>query len=76
MFEALGWAFWPSPPSPLPPPLIPRTRGLWERGDSGARLWHPMAVDGQCEHFFCLPLNSLWERGLACGGRFFSDGLL
>jgi hypothetical protein len=24
MFEALGWMFWPSPPAPLPPPLIPR----------------------------------------------------
>jgi hypothetical protein len=48
MFEALGWAFWPSPPAPLP---------KWERGDSGARVWHPIAVHSYYEHLFCPPLN-------------------
>jgi hypothetical protein len=49
MFEALGWAFWPSPPAPLP---------FWERGDSGAWLGHLIAVNGYCEHLFCPPLNA------------------
>jgi hypothetical protein len=49
MFEALGWAFWPSPPAPLP---------KWERGDSGARVWHPIAVHSYYEHLFCPPLNA------------------
>jgi hypothetical protein len=57
MFEALGCAVWPSPPAPLPPPLIPRMRGLRERGDSGERLWPPIAVDGHCEHLFGLSLK-------------------
>jgi hypothetical protein len=57
-FGALGCAGWPSPPAPLPPPLIPRKRGLWERGDSGGRLRHPIAVHGQCEHLFGPPLNA------------------
>jgi hypothetical protein len=57
MFEALGWAFWPSPPAPLP---------FWERGDSGARVWHPIAVHSYYEHLFCPPLNG---RGGWAGSR-------
>jgi hypothetical protein len=48
MFEALGCACWPSPPAPLP---------KWERDDSGARVWHPIAVHSYYEHLFCPPLN-------------------
>jgi hypothetical protein len=59
MFEALGWAFWPSPPAPLP---------KWERGDSGARVWHPIAVHSYYEHLFGPPLNPP-ARGQARGDR-------
>jgi hypothetical protein len=38
VFEALGCPFWPSPPAPLPPPLIPRMRGL-RAGWSDSILW-------------------------------------
>jgi hypothetical protein len=58
----------------MPSPLShnPRTRGLWERGDSGVRLWHPIAVHGHDEHLFCPPLNPRTRgtrgRGQARGG--------
>jgi hypothetical protein len=55
-----GLALTPAPsPAPLDPPqACPREsvgRGLWERGDSGERLRHPMAVDCQCEQLFAPP---------------------
>jgi hypothetical protein len=50
-------------PGPSPAPLIPRKRGLWERGDSGERVRHLRAVDGHDEHFFGPPLIPKWERG-------------
>jgi hypothetical protein len=51
-------------PSPShAPPLIPRKRGLWERGDSDERVRHPMTVDGHDEQLFGLPLNA---RGEGC----------
>jgi hypothetical protein len=45
-------------PGPSPAPLDPPQAGLWERGDSGGRLRHPIAVHGQCEHLFGPPLNA------------------
>jgi hypothetical protein len=53
MLEALGGPFWPSP-RPL--------SHTQERGDSGERLWPPIAVDGHDEHLFGPPLNHK-ERG-------------
>jgi hypothetical protein len=29
-----------------------------DRGDSGAHVWHSMAVDGHREQLFCPPLNA------------------
>jgi hypothetical protein len=52
VFEALGCPFWPSPPAPLP---------KWERGDSGVRVWHPIAVHGHDEQLFGPPLNPKWR---------------
>jgi hypothetical protein len=48
----------PSPPAPPRSPLIPRKRGLQERGDSGGRLEHPIAVYDQYEHRFGPPLTA------------------
>jgi hypothetical protein len=45
-------------PGPSPAPPDPPQAGFWERGDSGERLGHLMAVDGHCEQLVCPPLNS------------------
>jgi hypothetical protein len=50
---------WDARVDPHPRPLNPK----WERGDSGVRVWHPIAVHGHDEHLFGPPLNPKWERG-------------
>jgi hypothetical protein len=41
--------------------LTPAPLPKWERGDSGARVWHPIAVHSYYEHLFGPPLK--------CAGR-------
>jgi hypothetical protein len=59
-----GLGHWDARFGPHPRPLS----HTQERGDSGGRLGHLIAVHSHDEHLFGPPLNPKWERGDS-GGR-------